>query len=94
MTKSRRRRHAGTKSLTKTLTLTIRSRVMVPDGPAEWCEWELQAQLRLAFARSAVDAIVSGDWTADTETVDAINRLTAGAAQYLRRSDQAREQAA
>jgi hypothetical protein len=67
---------------------------MVPDRPADWCEWELQALLRLAHARSAIDAIVSGDWAADPETVDAINRLTAGAAQCLRRRDQIREQAA
>jgi hypothetical protein len=67
---------------------------MVPDGPAEWCEWELQALLRLAFARSTLDALVSGDWTLDAETVDAVGRLTTSAAQCLRRRDQTREQAA
>jgi hypothetical protein len=64
--------------------------MVAADRPPEWCQWELQALLRLAHARSALDAIVSGDWTADTETVDAINRLTAGAAHCLRRRDQIR----
>jgi hypothetical protein len=54
----------------------------------------LQALLRLAFARSTLDALVSGDWTLDVETVDATARLTTSAAQCLRRRDQAREQAA
>jgi hypothetical protein len=63
---------------------------MVADRSADWCEWELQALLRLAHARSALDAIVCGDWAADPETVDAINRLTAGAALCLGRRDQIR----
>jgi hypothetical protein len=68
--------------------------MIVPDRPTEWCEWELQALLRLAVARSALDGIVSGDWTLDAETVDAVTRLTTSAARCLHLPDQAREQAA
>jgi hypothetical protein len=68
--------------------------MVAADRSTDWCEWELQALLRLALARSALDAIVSGDWTADPETVDAVSRLTGSAAQCLRLRDQTREQAA
>ena len=67
---------------------------MVPDHSAEWCELEYQALLRLAYARSTLDALVSGDWTLDPETVDAVGRLTTSAARCVRLRDQIREQAA
>jgi hypothetical protein len=68
--------------------------MVAADRSAEWCEWELQALLRLAHARKTLDAIVSGDWVVDPEAVDAIARLTTSAARCLRLRDQIREQAA
>jgi bifunctional ADP-heptose synthase (sugar kinase/adenylyltransferase) len=68
--------------------------MVAADRSAEWCEWELQALLRLAHARKTLDASGAGDGVVAPHAVDAIARLTTSAARCLRLRDQILELAA